>query len=258
MKKLTIALASLALVQAVAFAGSRTSNLTFDALEDFTGIVIDAPYDVFITQEGRSGVRVECDMKLEQYVDITVSGGILYIGVKDVNIKNLERYVNRNGYKLSAYVSVDDLDRLEASGVSKVFADEGLDVDGLNLSISGVSGFEGRIKGNDLNLKLDGVSRFSCQAEFDSIDAMITGASKCELEGQADGVVADISGASALDAHSLVCRDAKVYVSGASKAEIRPSKTISFSVSGVSSLKYPDGVEIKSMSVTGMSVVKTF
>lgn len=258
MNKLIIALASLALVQEVAFAGSRTSNLTFDALEDFTGIVIDAPYDVYITQDGRTGVRIECDGKLEQYVDVSVSGGILYIGIKDMNIKNLERYVNRNGYKLSAYVSVDELDRLEASGVSKVYADEGLDVDELDISISSVSKFEGKIDGRVLNLKLDGVSRFSCRADFGSIDARIAGASKCGLEGQTDGIIADISGASVLDAHSLGCSDAKIYVSGASKAEVRPSKTISFSVSGASSLKYPDGVDIESMSVTGMSVVKTF
>lgn len=258
MRRSVIVLVLLALVQAVSFAGARTSNLTFDSLEDFSGIVVDAPYDVYITQAGHTGVRVGCDGKLEQYVDISVRGGILYIGIKNANIKNIERYVNRNGYKLSAYVSVDDLERLDASGVSKVYADEGLEVDELDVSISGVSEFEGKISGKVLSLKLDGVSRFSCRAEFSSIDARIAGASRCGLEGLSDGIAADISGASVLDAYSLECRDAKIYVSGASKAEVRPSKTISFDVSGVSSIKYPDGVDIESMSVTGMSVVKTF
>lgn len=259
MRILFTVLVSLAMVSSAGIAGNhRTCELSFSSLGDYDRIEIDAPYDVYITQTGGTGVRVECDGRIEQYIDVTVKGRTLHIGVKDISLKNLERYVNRDGYALAAYVSVAELEELRAGSVCKVFVEDCLEVGDLDLGISGVSQVEGRIKGGNLNLDLSGVSRFMCRIDFDHVDARISGASKCELDGNAESISADVSGASSMDAANFECRDATVNVSGASKAEVRPSETISFYVSGVSSLKYPEGVKIEGMSVSGMSSVKTF
>lgn len=259
MKVLFSVLISLVMFSSVGIAGNRqTSELSFDSLRDYDRIEIDAPYDVYITQTGGTGVRVECDERIEQYIDVTVKGRTLYIGVKDISLKTLERYVNRNGYTLAAYASVGELESLKAGSVSKVYVKDCIVADDLDMDISGVSEVDGRIKGGNLNLDLSGVSRFMCRIDFDHVDVRISGASKCELEGKAECISADVSGASSMDAESFECKDATVNVSGASKAEVRPSETISFYVSGVSSLKYPEGVKIEGMSVSGVSSVQTF
>jgi len=71
-----------------------------------------------------------------------------------------------------------------------------------------------------------------------AIDLDISGASKVTLSGTASQLTADMSGASSVDATELRCEKVSVDSSGASKARVNATSTLSVDASGASSISY--------------------
>lgn len=258
MKTLFLTILSLIAAVPTLSARERIDERIFDNIGNFEQIKVKAPYEVYISQTGKCGIRVECNSELTKCLDITVKEGTLYIDMEGISDSDLEKYINRRNYTLTAYVTIDELEKISAAGISEVHADGCIVTDDLDLNISGVSKIIGEFRGDILDVDVSGTSSFSGELKFYHVKTDVSGASKCELEGKTDDIVARVSGASALYAEYLECGDADVTVSGASTCEVRPEDTISFSVSGVSTLRYSWDAKIESMSVSGMSKAKTF
>ncbi|HMT07863.1 MAG TPA: head GIN domain-containing protein [Pyrinomonadaceae bacterium] len=89
------------------------------------------------------------------------------------------------------------------------------------------------------------------------IDIDISGASKVTLSGAANQLTADLSGASSIDATELQCEKVSVDSSGASKAKVNASGTLSVDASGASSISYVGTPATINKKTSGASSVKS-
>ena len=128
-----------------------------------------------------------------QYIKTEVHNGVL-------EISTTKRIKSHNGLKIT--ISAPDIERVEASGVSKVFVSN-LKNAGFNLDTSG--------------------------------------ASKIELNGETDKLMIDVSGASKIEAENLKARAATVDASGASKINIFATESVRADASGASKITYSGG-----------------
>ena len=159
-------------------------------LRDFSSIDVSSIFQVEITSQSEFHVEVEADDNLLQYIQTEVRGGELHISLdKGVKSKN----------PLRVRIGAPNIDRIEASGASKVF------VSNLNNS----------------------------KVEVDT-----SGASKIELSGETSQLIVDVSGASHINAAELKAVNATVDASGASRVNLSVSGELRSEASGASNISY--------------------
>lgn len=90
-----------------------------------------------------------------------------------------------------------------------------------------------------------------------AINLDISGASKVTLKGNASQLTADMSGASSVDATELQCEKVSVDSSGASKAKVNATGTLSVDASGASSISYVGTPATINKKTTGASSVNS-
>lgn len=90
-----------------------------------------------------------------------------------------------------------------------------------------------------------------------AINLDISGASKVTLKGNASQLTADMSGASSVDATELQCEKVSVDSSGASKAKVNATGTLSVNASGASSISYVGTPATINKKTTGASSVNS-
>jgi hypothetical protein len=101
--------------------------------------------------------------------------------------------------------------------------------------------------------EISGASRVTGQIVAENTDIIVSGASRCELSGSAADVTYDVSGASQVINRDFQIKNADATVSGASKAAINPSGTLSVDMTGASTLEYYGNPTLKTVNVTGSS-----
>ena len=159
-------------------------------LRDFSSVDVSSVFHVEITAQSKFHVEVEADDNLLQYIETEIRNGELHISLdKGVKSKN----------PLRVRIGAPDIDRIEASGASKVFLS---------------------------NLKNSGLV----------IDT--SGASKIELSGETGDLTVDVSGASHINAAELKSVNATVDASGASRVNVNVSGELKSEASGASSINY--------------------
>ncbi|MEI2711478.1 MAG: head GIN domain-containing protein [Chitinophagaceae bacterium] len=187
-----------------------------------------------MSQGKENAVAVSCsDEKHNNKIITEVKNGVLNIYVE----KGAWNGWNWKGVTVKAYITVQQLEKLDASGASAVKIVEGLKVDFLKIDLSGASVLKGRVEAT--SLKLDA-----------------SGASSISLTGKSNTASIDLSGASVLKAYELEIENCKVEASGASSIGIHVSKQLDVEASGASSIRYIGEPTIKQISVTGSSSVK--
>ena len=123
-----------------------------------------------------------------------------------------------------------------ASGASRIMGLV-LQSDSVALSASGASQIEANVTGSEALLVL------------------ASGASHVQLVGSSLSAQVSVSGASVCNAKAFTARNTEFLISGASQASISTVDSISYSVSGASTLSYQGSPVVGSSSVTGASTV---
>jgi len=137
---------------------------------------------------------------------------------------------------LQLNLSVDRLERVQASGASRVRLEGTVD-DDLRLDASGASAIE------------------IPSAELDELVVALSGASRATVAGSASTLDADVSGASRLSLFDLAVDEAQVGVSGASTAEVTVEDELEATASGASSVRYDGDPDRVLSDVSGASSV---
>ena len=159
-------------------------------LRGFSSVDVSSVFQVEITAQSEFHVEVEADDNLLQFIETEVRGSELHISLdKGVKSKN----------PLRVRIGVPNIERIEASGASKVFVS---------------------------NLK-------NSKVEVDT-----SGASKIELSGETSQLIVDVSGASHINAAELKAVDAVVDASGASRVNVNVSGELRSEASGASNVNY--------------------
>jgi Putative auto-transporter adhesin, head GIN domain len=185
---------------------------------------------VAVTKDAKAGLKISGDDNLVPLVESEVRDGALILRIKaDSNISTK--------LPLLAEVTTGELDRVNASGASKVTVKGGSKVDRFTAEASGAA-----------RVFVEGL-------ETPKAVASATGASHVMLSGTAESLKADASGASQVKAEELKVDDAEVSISGASGIALRASKSVGGDVSGASHLDLHGRPSKNTVSTSGASRV---
>lgn len=215
-------------------------KLVFDAnaqarsVGAFSGIEISGAISLYVSQGKESAVAVSAgDADLLEKIKTEVRNNVLYIYLETKGM-SWKKWGNTG---IKAYVTFEDLSRLEASGACNIKTAGTVKLDELKIQLSGASDFTGEV---DLgNLRID-----------------LSGASQANLKGKAEKTQMIASGASSIKSFDLVSNYCKIDASGASSIRIHVAKEISAEASGASSIQYKGEAIIKDFSSSGASSVK--
>ncbi|HEX8315431.1 MAG TPA: head GIN domain-containing protein [Flavisolibacter sp.] len=198
-------------------------------VSSFTNLDVSGAVTVRLKQDAASGVRVETDDNLQEYLEVKVDGNTLHIRP-------------RSGYNLDpskdviVYVSASKFNEIDLSGASNITS-------------------EGTITGDEIALHASGASEINMQLKVSKFTSELSGASTLKLAGNADKFSTDASGASKILCLDLTTQEANLDLSGASEAAVTAEKELNIDASGASNVEYRGNANINQKS-SGASNVK--
>lgn len=201
-------------------------------IKEFHSIKISGASTVFIQQGSEYKVEIEGDEKGKSYASFEVVMGKLII-------KTVTKEKNVTNYKLTYYVTVQDLKEISISGASSIETKSRMAMDDLKITSSGAS-----------DIKLD--------LELQSLSGNISGASNLNLKGKTASLNLICSGASNVEMKDFRIEKAKISCSGASDLKLNVSNTLDLEVSGASDVKLFGSPQVLNKSVTGASSFRQY
>lgn len=215
-------------------------KLVFDAnaqerkVESFSAIEISGAINLYLSQGKEVAVAVSAsEADLMDKIKTVVRNNTLYISL-DTKGMSWKKWGNN---QVKAYVTFNQLTKLEASGACNIKTAD-------------------KIKVADLKVELSGASDFTGEVDLGNIRVDLSGASQVNLKGTVDKAVFLASGASSIKAFDLVSNYCKIDASGASSIRVHANKEISAEASGASSIQYKGEAVIKDFNSSGASSVK--
>lgn len=236
MKKIPVVLIAM-FVSTILFAQKTINDPNAESrnLSGFHAIRISNAFDVYISQGNEDAVAISASKPEYKTKIITkVENGVLIIRFDDD--KKFWKGWNGDKQKLTAYISVKKLARLNVSGACDVFLEGGISAEELDINLSGASDLKGKIDAKKLS--------------FD-----ISGASDATISGNAAELKVAASGASDFKGFDLVTNYCTAGASGASSVNITVNKELSAHASGASSVRFKGEGLIRDIKTSGSSNV---
>jgi hypothetical protein len=200
----------------------------------FHSIEVSGGIDLYLSQ-GNEAVAVSAtSTENRDRIKTKVENGVLKIWYewKTGNIR-----MDWGNKKLKAYVSFQQLDRLEASGGSDIDVDGSIKVSKLDMEISGGSDFSGKV-------------------ELDELKVRASGGSDVSISGKTSRLAVDASGGSDFSGYELSADICNVDASGGSDIHITVNKELSANASGGSDVYYKGSGLIRDLKTSGSSIKK--
>lgn len=197
----------------------------------FTAVHVGGSIDLYITTGNEDAVAVSArDAGVLTDVTTEVKNGELYIGMRN-------DHRSHSSEDVKAYVSVRNLNKLEASGASDIYVNDVLQANDLSISISGASDFKGQVRTQNLRLNASGSSDYT-------------------IAGKTINLKIDLSGASDVKGFDLVSDNCDIEGSGASDVKITVNKEIKANLSGACDVAYRGDAAVRDVRTSGSSSVK--
>jgi hypothetical protein len=236
MKKIQVMLLAM-LVSTVLFAQKTINDPNAEPrnLSGFHAIKISNAFTVYISQGNEDAVAISASKAEYKAKIITkVENGILIIRFDDD--KKFWKGWNGDKQRLTAYVSIKKIDRLDVSGACDIFFEDGISSEDLNVELSGASDLKGKIDAKKLSFN-------------------VSGASDATISGNAAELSVDASGASDFKGYELVTNYCTAEASGASSVNITVNKELNAKASGASSVRFKGEGLIRDIKTSGSSNV---
>ncbi len=197
-------------------------------LSGVNSVVVGAGFVVRLGIGGTAQATITMDDNLTDRVQATVTGDQLRLGLTPGGpVRNAT---------LTAEVTVDHLDRLATSGVSRV------------VLVSAAAG-------PALHLVATGTSEVTGPIRVDRVAATASGAATLALSGQASDLHLIGAGTSRLRLADLAVRNLDVVLSGTSHATVTVSDTLAAQAAGASVLRYRGDPDITRQQTSGVSSI---
>ncbi|HEY5774182.1 MAG TPA: head GIN domain-containing protein [Chitinophagaceae bacterium] len=236
MKKIQVMLLAM-LVGAVLFAQKTINDPNAEPrnLSGFHAIKISNAFTVYISQGNEDAVAISASKAEYKAKIITkVENGVLIIRFDDD--KKFWKGWNGDKQRLTAYISIKKIDRLDVGGACDVYFEEGLAAEGLSIDLSGASDMKGKIDAKTLKVE-------------------ISGASSATISGNAATLDVEASGASDFKGYELVTNYCDAKASGASSVNITVNKELNANASGASNVRFKGEGLIRDIKTSGASNV---
>lgn len=197
-------------------------------LSGVTDLVVGATFVVTVRIGEPEQATVTMDDNLTEAVEAAVIHDQLRLDLKPgASIRDAT---------LSADVTVRHLDRLTASGVSKVT-------------------FASPVTGAELVLDASGMSKITGVVRVEHVEAAASGAGTLKLSGEVGRLELRAAGTARLPLSDLAVRDLDAILSGASCAAVAVSDTLAAQTSGTSTLGYSGAPRITRQQTSGVSSI---
>jgi hypothetical protein len=193
-------------------------------LSGYSAIQISGSFDVYVKQGAGESVKVDASNDVQDRIITEVTNGVLKIYNKH-NVNWGDWWSNSK--RIVIYVSIKDINSLNASGSGDIFFKEGISAGTFKLGVSGSGNVTGK-----LSVK--------------TLDARISGSSDIQLNGRADNCTVSISGSGDFSAPQLITQNTTVHVSGSGDAKVNASQTLEASVSGSGDIGYLGNPKVSS------------
>jgi hypothetical protein len=221
----------------------------------FTAISVSSAIDLYLTQSNKNEVAVSAtNDEIRDHIITEVVGGTLIIRLGDKG--SWFSWRKWGNYKTKAYVSIQDIDALTASGASTVHLVNTIESPKMRIKLSGASDFKGNIKAGVLMYQLTGASDYKGEVTANSIDIDGSGASSIELIGKVDDLAIEVSGASDAKLYNLTAKGAILRASGASNIGVTVTEILRANSSGASDINYKGNPTVKESNTSGASSIK--
>lgn len=252
MKKISLFLVFLA-AGTIAVAQSRETR----NVDTFTKLSFRVPGKLYLKQGSPQKVELEGPKAVLAEIETEVQGGRLVIGKE-------ARWMDWNWgwgdkYKITAYVTVKDIEALSVSGSGDLIGQGKLTTGNLNLNVSGSGMLQVEFDANgNVEADVSGSGDVDIKGSCNNFDSDVSGSGKVMLSGaireladfgvsgsgkiQADGtageVKARISGSGKVLAGNLMANKCNVHISGSGDVEINVKDDLDVSISGSGSVTY--------------------
>src|SRR5580704_16627774 len=201
-------------------------------IKGFHAIHVSSGIDLYLTQGSEEAVAVSAsDIEYRSRIKTEVENGVLKI-----YFDNKGFHLNWGNRKLKAYVSVKNIDALEASGGSDAYLESTIKSEKLEVELSGGSDLKGKVDVRDMSITQ-------------------SGGSDVNISGSVANLKVDASGGSDLNGYELVTDYCRISASGGSDSHITVNKELSANASGGSDIYYKGNAVIHEFKSSGSSSV---
>ena len=220
----------------------------------FTRVAVEGTFDVKITQSESYSIIISADEEFYDYVAVTKEGDTLRIYL---NPRHTFTDFTLLAKTLKAEITMPVLYGLELSGASEGTVSGFKSSDDFSLNVSGASSctIDDSVAG-DIEVEISGASQVNGIVDARDIDFKVSGASNVDLEGSANNITLDASGASNIELEEFPINNARVDLSGASKATVNVKGRLDCMLSAASRLYFLGNPTMGNVNVTGASTIK--
>ncbi len=184
------------------------------AVQTFDQIELQGTGKLYLKQGGTEALHVEADQDVLSFISTTVEDGILSIGSRSTEGK-----VVGSVAPVIYHVTVKDLKALTIVGAAKVESVNPLNIDNLDLSLSGAG---------EIDLEVDG----------EKVIVELNGAGKIRMKGEVEKQVVKINGVGRYEALDLASKQAKLEVDGGGIAWVHTENKLIVKIVGGGMVHY--------------------
>ncbi len=191
-------------------------------LDEFSGIELNLPIEVILTQGDVQQVVVEGKQNIIDELERDVRSGVWEIETRDCV---------RDIGNMKIFITIPEIRELSIAGSGEIFGDNVFIVNDVELQISG---------SGDMDLAMEG----------DDFEAVITGSGNIKLEGIADELDLKITGSGDISAFDMDALRARVEITGSGNAEVSVQDELDVKISGSGDVRYK-GTPSLDVSISG-------
>lgn len=197
-------------------------------VKSFNAIRTGGNIDIILQEANDEAVEIVADENLIEFIELQVDS-------KTLSINSRKALKSDEGIKV--FISYNNLRSIEAGGAGKIAAENILEMNRLDVIISGAA---------MVNLPLN----------VRHLDLKLSGAGMVELSGSAKNQELRLSGAGNLDASDLISENCSISISGVGGAEVYVTQELDVSVSGVGGVVYYGNPSEIQKDVSGMGKIE--
>jgi len=195
------------------------------AIEGFEGIKAGSIFEIYLTQQNETTLKIETDENLQDKISAEVKSGVLHLDTRKI----------KDPTKLRVYVSSPEINSIHISGAA---------------SLQG----ENTIKSEALVLTTSGAAELVLNLDVENLKTEASGASNLKLSGKANNHDVIASGAASIKAQSLTTSSTTANASGASSIKVFATDKVEKYTTGAGNISVSGNPQFDKQMTTGSSV----
>lgn len=197
---------------------------------DFTGVELDASFDVFLSEGNTTSIRIEGEENIIPHIELRVENGVLNIDTED--------NISLNPHKpVKIYITAPNYNNIEVSSSGTITGQTKITHDA------------------KLDIHVSGSGELTLDVDAPEIEAGVSGSGEMSISGETKKISGDVSGSGNLRAMNLKSEEANLEISGSGNVDVYASIKLDANISGSGNVRYKGDAQVTS-NTSGSGDVK--